>query len=396
MKLFFFKAFALGLLLVSFVVVFVANPFTAPKAHAATLTFTSCPTGTTLHTLVASAFPGDTIQFRISGSPCTIDLSGAGGGTLVVDKNLALDASGSPQPVILSGGNAVVVLQVSAGVTFALNTLTIARGNGGFFSSGLLSDGTVTIRKSTFANNAAISGGGIENRGVMTISESTFANNAAVNGDGGGIESRGTMIISNSTFANNSAEFGGGGVRNFAGGTMTIRNSTFSNDAANFGGGIENDGTVTLSNSTIANNTSANFVDGGIENAGTFNIAQSIVANNRTLNGVPSNCGLTRPLTDQGYNLESGTDCGFTAPTDQQNTDPLFQGGLQNNGGPTQTIALQPGSPAVNKIPINTGQGCVPGGTDQRGFPRPDAVLLLFQETTCDIGAYEVQGELLI
>ena len=348
-----------------------------------------------MHNTIASASSGDTIQFRISGSPCTIDLSGTGGGTLVISKNLTFDASGSPQPVTLSGGNAVQVLQVSAGVTFALNTLTITRGNGGFFSSGILNDGTVTISKSTFSNNSAISGGGIENRGMMTISASTFANNAAINGDGGGIENRGTITISQSTFANNSAEFGGGGVRNFVGGTMTISDSTFSNNAADFGGGIENNGTVTLSNSTVANNTSANFADGGIENAGTLSITQSIVANNRTLKGLPSNCGLSSPLTDQGYNLESGTDCAFTAPTDQQNTNPQFQGGVQNNGGPTQTIALQPGSPAVNIIPVNTGSGCITGSSDQRGRPRPDRFLLLLPETTCDIGAYEVQGELL-
>lgn len=176
---------------------------------------------------------------------------------------------------------------------------------------------------------------------------------------------------------------------------MTVSTSTFANNAADFGGGIENDGTITLSNSTVANNTSANFADGGIENAGTLSVAQSIVANNQTLQGLPSNCGLSSPLTDQGYNLESGTDCTFTAPTDQQNTNPQFQGGLQNNGGPTQTIALQPTSPAVSKIPVNTGFGCTTGGTDQRGRPRPDRFLLLLPETTCDIGAYEVQGELL-
>jgi len=108
------------------------------------------------------------------------------------------------------------------------------------------------------------------------------------------------------------------------------------------------------------------------------------------------NCNLSTSVTDQGYNLESGTDCGLSGPTDQQNTNPQFQGGLQNNGGPTQTIALQPTSPAVNHIPVNTGHGCITGGTDQRGQPRPDRFLLqLLPESTCDIGAYEVQGELL-
>jgi hypothetical protein len=58
--------------------------------------------------------------------------------------------------------------------------------------------------------------------------------------------------------------------------------------------------------------------------------------------------------------------------------DPLL-GPLQNNGGPTPTMAPATGSPV-----IDTGGGCPP--TDQRGLPRPDS-----GETACDIGAYEVQ-----
>jgi hypothetical protein len=64
-----------------------------------------------------------------------------------------------------------------------------------------------------------------------------------------------------------------------------------------------------------------------------------------------------------------------------QNTNPLLDpSGLQNNGGPTQTIALQQGSPAINHIPIAR---CP--ATDQRGVKRPDDG----NEQYCDIGAYE-------
>ena len=57
-------------------------------------------------------------------------------------------------------------------------------------------------------------------------------------------------------------------------------------------------------------------------------------------------------FSDQGYNLESGTDCGFRGMGDLQNTDPkLDPNGLQNNGGPTQTLALEPDSAAVDQIP---------------------------------------------
>jgi hypothetical protein len=92
------------------------------------------------------------------------------------------------------------------------------------------------------------------------------------------------------------------------------------------------------------------------------------------------NCRNDATLIDQGYNLESGTDCGFTGTGDLQNTDPqLDPNGLQNNGGPTPTIALLSTSPAIDHIPASN---CP--ATDQRGMTRPDD-----GETTCDIGAYE-------
>ena len=62
------------------------------------------------------------------------------------------------------------------------------------------------------------------------------------------------------------------------------------------------------------------------------------------------------------------------------NTSPQL-GPLGNNGGPTQTMALPSGSPAVDAIPAAT-SGCT-GTTDQRGTTRP-------QGTGCDIGAYEL------
>ena len=78
--------------------------------------------------------------------------------------------------------------------------------------------------------------------------------------------------------------------------------------------------------------------------------------------------------------------CGFTANTSLSSTNPLL-GGLGDNGGPTKTMALQagnPGSPAINKIPLGE-NGCGdPIGTDQRGVTRPQA-------GACDIGAFEVE-----
>jgi len=111
-------------------------------------------------------------------------------------------------------------------------------------------------------------------------------------------------------------------------------------------------------------------------------LRSTIVANNDTF---AENCSLGGRFTDGGYNIEDGTSCGFTQATGSlPNTDPLLDpAGLQDNGGPTLTIALQPDSPAVDLV----GEGaCPPPVTDQRGVERP-------QGGACDSGAFElVQG----
>ena len=77
-----------------------------------------------------------------------------------------------------------------------------------------------------------------------------------------------------------------------------------------------------------------------------------------------------------GHNIDSLDECSFAAAGDRVNTNPLI-GPLASNGGPTQTMALLPGSPAIDAAALP----CPP--TDQRGVPRP-------QGPGCDIGAYEV------
>jgi hypothetical protein len=106
--------------------------------------------------------------------------------------------------------------------------------------------------------------------------------------------------------------------------------------------------------------------------------------------GPPSNCFGT--ITDAGYNISDDSTCGFAKTGSANNGDgvnPLLSSaGLADNGGPTQTIALQSGSPAIDAIPVAncTDQASPPQPitNDQRGFLRPDP-----GAAACDIGAYE-------
>ncbi len=88
-------------------------------------------------------------------------------------------------------------------------------------------------------------------------------------------------------------------------------------------------------------------------------------------------------FVDAGYNISDDQSFRFPAQTSRTNTDPrLATNAPQDNGGPTNTIAVRPNSPAVNDIPIGT-NGCgAPIESDQRGVSWP-------QGSGCDIGAFE-------
>ena len=175
----------------------------------------------------------------------------------------------------------------------------------------------------------------------------------------------------------------GGGIY-IGGGTATISNSTLSgNRASSFGtgGGIANGGRLTINNSTISGNSA--FRQGGGISAGNATIQNSIFANNSG-----GNCN--GAVSSNGFNLSSDGTCTFNGPGDLNKTNPKL-GALQNNGGPTQTMALLPGSPAID---AGNPSGCTDGSghllkTDQRGMPRPDPE----DSGGCDMGAYESQSD---
>jgi len=184
---------------------------------------------------------------------------------------------------------------------------------------------------------------------------------------------------------------------------LVIANSTVSgNSAENIGGGIANVGEdsgradLQIINSTL----SANFADatgGSIYNhvygsgSATVEIGSTILKAGASVANITNYLGT---VTSLGYNFSSDDGGGFlNQPTDLINTDPLL-GPLQDNGGPTFTHALLPGSPAMDK-----GTNFAGAATDQRGlgFVRtvddPSAPNASAGDGT-DIGAYEVQQAL--
>jgi len=181
----------------------------------------------------------------------------------------------------------------------------------------------------------------------------------------------GALSVTNSTFSGNSAinSGGSGGGISTYGGTLTVTNSSFSGNGAFNGGGIFRDSAAaaTLTNTIVANSTS-----GG-------------------------NCAGS--LTDGGHNLDDGTSCGFSAANGSMNdTDPqLDPAGLQDNGGPTETVALctavgvpagcTAASPAIDAGDDSVCAAAPVNNLDQRGFARPGS-----GHTQCSIGAYEVDG----
>lgn len=172
-------------------------------------------------------------------------------------------------------------------------------------------------------------------------------------------------------------------------GHEALRYSTFLRNSASSSGGISNFGTkVTVVSSTFAGNSAAFFGDSILQNPST----PAATLRNTILASAGANCVVPPggPITDGGYNIDNGTSCGFSAANNSKpSTDPkLDPNGLQDNGGLTETIALQEGSPAID-------QGKSFGtNRDQRGESRPHDFAEIDNATDgdgSDIGALEVQ-----
>jgi predicted outer membrane repeat protein len=293
--------------------------------------------------------------------------------------------------------------------------------NSATLEGGAISSYDSVISGSTFTNNSAGLGGAISPYDSVVVTGSTFTNNSA-DYDGGAIFSYGSTLVSGSTFTNNSADLDGGAIFSY-GSTLAADSSTFTgNSAGGDGGAIDADdasvrassfvdnsaddrgGAISMAagivtNSTfVRNNTAVAFNAGGAIFATGGDIRQSTFLDNSTTEGEGESLfgGAGGLLTVQA-NIFAGTgsspqisadntvdDLGgnmFSTPASDEtfltaghassgfgfSTAILFDGAvLANNGGPTQTIALYPESPAVDFVPAELSVE----STDQRGDTR--------------------------
>jgi len=251
---------------------------------------------------------------------------------------------------------------------------------------GISNTGTMIINAGTVQSNMAFwSAGGIYNTGMLTITGSTISGNQTGNpghfgGDGGGIVNGGTMTIQESTISGNTAA-GGGFAGGYGGGiygnNTTITNSTITGNSARFGGGVAGGGNV--AHTTFSNNSA---IDGG-----TLYLTSPLELGNTILKAGTSGVNIFNnggSLITHGYNVCSDDGSGFlNGPGDQINTDPML-GPLQDNGGPTFTHALLPGSPAIDSGDPNF---TPPPYYDQRG-----PVFWRVRNGRIDVGSFEVQA----
>jgi CSLREA domain-containing protein len=334
----------------------------------------TCDTDCSLREALAVAAPDDVIVFasNLAGS---ITL----GSTLTISKNVTINGPGT-KAITISGQNAARVFYVDSGVHFTITRLTVANGRiqgsigvsaemggsggdglgGGLYNNG----GRVTIVDSTFSGNSAVGGPGGDAAAATPIS---------LNNPGNGGQACGGAIystihdtwLSNCTLAGNKASGGKGGW----GRTVATQDGAvllaMPNGApgVGLGGAIYRPAALPMKNKLVMNRS------------GVITIRNTLIANSSS----GGNCEAS--IISVGYNIDSDGTCGLGATGDLSKINPKL-GPLKNNGGPTLTHALLPGSPAID---VGDPTGCIDHNgaviaTDQRGRSRSGR---------CDVGAIE-------
>jgi hypothetical protein len=320
--------------------------------------------------------------------PESIEYSYLGGG-LLVGGNLTLESStlfhisaghaGSPSRPYMKDAPLV-----RGGIAYVQGNATITDSR---IDTGVL-----------FSNLGPATGGALHVGGNLVLSDSTISNSYTAGKEqtlykvaGGALFVGGTLTMEGSTITGNCAAaadftttFGEAGGVYVAGSGSTIVNSTIAGNGANRGGGLVAPDVV-LANSTIAfNRSSGGYGGAGMIVRGDSTIESSILAGNVAAGAGTAAADLATDGTlvaiAGGNNLVMTAASTVLLPPDTLQVDPLLAP-LADNGGPTWTLALQPGSPA-----LDAGNNVAGLATDQRG---PGFVRVAGERA--DIGAYEVQ-----
>ncbi len=376
------------------------------------------------------ALSGMTIRNGIAAASGTFGVPATGGGiahnasgTLNV-ANCILTANSAGNGGGIGNFGAMTVTDCTLSGNSASNV------GGGIYSEG----GTASVSNCTLSGNSSLppstnstvygGGLGIVGAGTVNVTNCALSGNQACGncgglggssgsaGLGGGIyiESNGTVNVTNCSLGSNSVGYNTGSVIARGGGiciqsgVVNIINSTLGgNFGSKNGGGIYNEATtLNVTNCTLSSN-SAQFGGGIFNPAGkTANVKSSIIALNTA--GGSAGPDLNGTFIAQGFNLignNDGAAASFPAGNPNANNDivgtsaspidpKLDPNGLQNNGGPTQTIALLSGSPAIDKGTSLGSTGTLT--TDQRGAGRtlddPSVANAAGGDGT-DVGAFE-------
>ncbi len=337
---------------------------------------------------ITKAGDGDAITFG-DGVTGTINLAGA---LPELAHSVRLDGPWADRLTVRRDtGGSYRIFTVDSGATVQTSGLTITNGDlsSGGDGGGILNDGTLTVSHSIITQNSALgSGGGILNDGTLTIISSTVRDNSA-GAHGGGIanepylQTPPTLTIISSSISGNGASLGGG-IANYGPSILIMTSSTVSDNTADEGGGIYN----TTAHATIANSTLSGNSRSGIEDFYDdfpwLTLSNTIIAQN---DDFPDVLVVSGSLASQGHNL-IGYGLGALDLVDSDligtRANPIDArlAPLADNGGPTQTMALLPGSPA-----LNTGDPTQLGMPDQRGVVRRGDV---------NKGAYQASASALV
>ena len=350
---------------------------------------------------------------------------------------LTIDASGNDPTPDQNNGDGSRIFDVddntsASGMVFTISGLTLTGGDHPQEGGAIQSQEDVVISNCVIIGNAADDGGGIfMDSGDMTMTNCTVMGNVAADDGGGIFVDDDTSIITASVIQGNTAGDSGGGIVNFQ--LVEVMSTTVSGNTADFGGGIfnrtllANPDHIQINNSTISGNT-ATVGGGGIYGSRGLTIVRfSTITDNNAPAGMGSGVGsrgdsLTRTevhssiiagndnsdvdfvnggansFDSNGYNVAGSGNAtvspinAFNQTGDQVGANPML-GPLADNGGPTMTHALLPGSPAIDAGDAGAiaGVGGVPQ-FDQRGTPfgrlfNGDGI----GGSTIDIGAFELQ-----